>query len=458
MQTDLDKKPGATSEPGKVPPEKDGPGGKPRAEAAPERSAFEKAESGDPEPRDGIDGGPALDKGTGAEPERMAGTPPGRPHAGPDPGKTTGVGGAEPVAGPDLRNDAGGDGTEPDAGPDLLKNAVADGTEPDAGPDPGKTAGSDGAEPDAGPDPGKTVGAEPDRPGSEDDPGKPGPAEEPDADSGKTRTAPGSARPSKPRKPKPGSPGIPAVELEDIRLSFGNNAVLDGFSLSVPPGTKISVVGESSCGKSSLFKVMVGLLRPDSGRARLFGKDLTKPSLRELEKLRRMVGMQFQAGALFDSLDVLRNLSLASLESTRGGRGRPAGSADILDMLDRVGLKTAAFQNPSSLSGGMRKRAAIARALIVNPELALFDEPTAGLDPLTSASIIRLLNSLSADLGAAMLLATTDLDVARRFSRDIVIMHEGKIRARGSVDDHLSSRDPYIVRFLSRFNRLKAAR
>jgi phospholipid/cholesterol/gamma-HCH transport system ATP-binding protein len=248
------------------------------------------------------------------------------------------------------------------------------------------------------------------------------------------------------------------VELVDISLSFGGKPVLDGFSLTVPPGAKLSVVGESSCGKSSLFKVMVGLVSPDSGQARLFGKDLTKPSLRELEKLRRRVGMQFQAGALFDSLDVLRNLSLASLESTRGGRGSPAGTDAILDMLDRVGLKPAALQNPASLSGGMRKRAAIARALIVNPELALFDEPTAGLDPITSASIIRLLNSLSADLGAAMLLATTDLDVARRFSRDIIIMHEGKIRARGSVDDHLASSDPYIKRFLSRFNRLAGVR
>jgi phospholipid/cholesterol/gamma-HCH transport system ATP-binding protein len=246
------------------------------------------------------------------------------------------------------------------------------------------------------------------------------------------------------------------VELEGVRLSYGDKVVLDGFSISVAKGSKISIIGESSCGKSSLLKVMVGLVRPDSGKARLFGKDLSRPSLRELEKLRRRVGMQFQAGALFDSLDVQNNLSLASEESCRGGRGTPAGANEILDMLERVGLKRSALQNPASLSGGMRKRAAIARALIVNPELALFDEPTAGLDPLTSASIIRLLNELSADLGAAMLLATTDLDVARRFSGDIVIMHEGKIRARGSVEDHLASEDPYIQKFLSRYNRLKA--
>jgi phospholipid/cholesterol/gamma-HCH transport system ATP-binding protein len=256
-------------------------------------------------------------------------------------------------------------------------------------------------------------------------------------------------------RPVPGSKGVPAVELADVSLSYGSKTVLDGFSLSVPAGSKISVVGESSSGKSSLFKVMVGLVRPDSGTAKLFGKDLLKASLRDLESLRRRVGMQFQAGALFDSLDVQRNLALASEESSRG-RGPAAGEGRILDMLERVGLRRAALENPASLSGGMRKRAAIARALIVNPELALFDEPTAGLDPITSASIIRLLNELSADSGAAMLLATTDLDVARRFSGDIVIMHLGRIRARGGVGDHLASRDPYIMKFLSRFNRLKA--
>jgi phospholipid/cholesterol/gamma-HCH transport system ATP-binding protein len=260
------------------------------------------------------------------------------------------------------------------------------------------------------------------------------------------------------KRPRQAGDAVPAVELDGVSLSFGGKAVLDSFSLSVPPGGKISVVGESSCGKSTLFKVMVGLVPPGRGRALLFGRDMAEAHSRERDRLRRRVGMQFQAGALFDSLDVHRNLSLASHESARGGRGRPAPDAEILDMLGRVGLRQAALLNPSSLSGGMRKRAAIARALIVRPELALFDEPTAGLDPLTSASIIGLLNELSADLGAAMLLATTDLDVARRFSRDIVIMHEGRIRARGSVDEHLASEDPYIKRFLSRFNRLKALR
>ncbi|MDR3154675.1 MAG: ATP-binding cassette domain-containing protein [Deltaproteobacteria bacterium] len=265
----------------------------------------------------------------------------------------------------------------------------------------------------------------------------------------------GAKAPRQPKDSRP-APGAPAVELSDVKLSFGGKAVLDGFSLAVPPGSKISIIGESSCGKSSLFKVMVGLIPPDSGKAKLFGKDLGAIHLKERERLRRRVGMQFQAGALFDSLDVMRNLELASLESCRGGRGKTASPSAILALLDRVGLGRAAGQGPSSLSGGMRKRAAIARALIVKPELALFDEPTAGLDPLTSASIIRLLNELSADLGAAMLLATTDLDVARRFSRDIVIIHEGKLKARGSVEDHLASPDPYIRKFLSRYNRLKA--
>jgi phospholipid/cholesterol/gamma-HCH transport system ATP-binding protein len=246
-------------------------------------------------------------------------------------------------------------------------------------------------------------------------------------------------------------------ELNKVSLSFGEKKILDGFDLSLPPQVRLSLIGESSCGKSTVLKLIVGLLTPDSGIVKLFGENILSLRLTKLEKLRRRVGMQFQAGALFDSMNVSQNLALAVSESSRGqgNRARKATNEEIIDILGKVGLSHAVLQNPASLSGGMRKRAALARAIIVHPELALFDEPTAGLDPLTSGSIISLLRELSKNLGATMLLTTTDLEVARRFSDDIAIMRNGKIFARGTLADHLNNPDPYIKHFTERFAKLK---
>jgi phospholipid/cholesterol/gamma-HCH transport system ATP-binding protein len=241
-----------------------------------------------------------------------------------------------------------------------------------------------------------------------------------------------------------------AVELRNVSLSFGQKTILDSMSLSVPPGAKISLVGENSCGKSTILKVMVGLVQPKSGDVFLFGRNILKSSASELDKLRRRTGMQFQAGAMFDSMTVMDNLRLASREGSRGRGLKPAKKGEISDILDQVGLGRAAKLKPSELSGGMRKRAALARALIAKPELALFDEPTAGLDPVTASRIINLLIHLSAEEKGAMILATSDVEVAKRFSQDVILMNEGQIVARGSVDDMLASTVPYVEKYLSR--------
>jgi phospholipid/cholesterol/gamma-HCH transport system ATP-binding protein len=161
--------------------------------------------------------------------------------------------------------------------------------------------------------------------------------------------------------------------------------------------------------------------------------------------------MQFQAGALFDSIPVQLNLWLASQESSRGSKlQNPVTEADILDLLGQVGLREAADRLPASLSGGMRKRAALARALIGDPELAIFDEPTAGLDPQTSSLIINLLNNLAQNSQAAMILATTDPDVARRFTDQVILIRAGQAYATGSLTELRARGDPYIDNYLQR--------
>jgi phospholipid/cholesterol/gamma-HCH transport system ATP-binding protein len=242
-----------------------------------------------------------------------------------------------------------------------------------------------------------------------------------------------------------------SVELRSTCLNYGDKAILDYFSLLVPAGAKISLLGENSSGKSTILKVMAGLVKPESGQVLIFGQDTAKLSRLGLDRLRRRVGMQFQAGAMFDSMTVMDNLALAGRECSRGRRLEKIGQDRILDLLDRVGLARAAKLRPSELSGGMRKRAALARALIADPELALFDDPTAGLDPITASLIINLLRELSSRHKAAMILATSDLDVARRFSSDLILIRKGKIAARGGLEDLAASADPYVVKYLSRF-------
>jgi phospholipid/cholesterol/gamma-HCH transport system ATP-binding protein len=247
------------------------------------------------------------------------------------------------------------------------------------------------------------------------------------------------------------NPDQPVAAFTNVSLSLGDRLILDDFSLTLPPGSKTALLGESSCGKSVALKTLVGLFAPQAGQVFLFGQDLAKASQKNLATLRRGIGMQFQAGALFDSVSVRLNLALASSESSRGdAQGRAASDKEILGLLDQVGLREAAERQPASLSGGMRKRAALARALIANPKLAIFDEPTAGLDPQTSSRIINLLNSLAEASEAAMLLATADPDVARRFTENIALMKNGRVYAQGSLTDLRALGDPYVDRFLSR--------
>lgn len=242
------------------------------------------------------------------------------------------------------------------------------------------------------------------------------------------------------------------IELKDIEVAFEAKKVLNGFNLTVKAGDKLSVVGESSSGKSTLLKVIVGLVTPTTGSVKLFGRDLTQLSKLEMQKVRQRIGMQFQSGALFDSMSVIENLKLARRESAQDQAARRAADdRDLpLELLVSVGLASAADRQPFELSGGMRKRVALARALVTNPEIAIFDEPTAGLDPVTSRRIINLITTTSAQSGATMILSTTDVQVARHFSPNMVILNQGVLWARDNIKKLQSSDDEFVQKLLSR--------
>lgn len=243
-----------------------------------------------------------------------------------------------------------------------------------------------------------------------------------------------------------------AIELQDVVVSFGGRKILNKFSLRVFQGDKLSLVGESSSGKSTLLKVIAGLIRPDSGRVLVFGQDLVQAGTAELRRVRQRIGMQFQSGALFDSMSVIENLKLARRECARDDKARRDAEdrEPPLKLLAAVGLASAADKAPYELSGGMRKRAALARAVTTDPQLAIFDEPTAGLDPVTSSRIINLINSISARSGAAMILATTDIEVARHFSPELIILNEGRLWAHDTIDSLKRSTDVFTHKLLSR--------
>ena len=244
----------------------------------------------------------------------------------------------------------------------------------------------------------------------------------------------------------------PVIELQGICQSFNGRKVLDNFSVSIMAGEKLSLVGESSAGKSTLLKIMVGLITPDQGSVKLFGRDINSLSGAELRKIRQRIGMQFQSGALFDSMSVMENLKLARRESARDAQAlaKANETEEPLSLLAEVGLASAADRKPYQLSGGMKKRAALARALTTNPDLAIFDEPTAGLDPVTSRRIINLIKKISSKSGAAMILATTDVEVARHFSPDLLILNNGRLWARDSIEHLQASDNPFVQKLLSR--------
>jgi len=244
------------------------------------------------------------------------------------------------------------------------------------------------------------------------------------------------------------APAPAAIELRGLRKAFGDHVVLDGIDLSVQHGETLVILGGSGSGKSTLLRCMVGLERPDEGSVRLYGDDLFEIGAKRLSKLRRRIGMAFQSGALFGSMTVGENIELPLAEFT----ALPATTRRIVARLKlgMVGLEDAMDLFPAELSGGMIKRAALARALALDPDVVFFDEPSAGLDPVTGAAIDHLMLEIRRIFEATFVVVTHEMISAFTIADRIALIHQGRFLVIGSPDVVAESEDPVVRAFLDR--------
>jgi phospholipid/cholesterol/gamma-HCH transport system ATP-binding protein len=240
----------------------------------------------------------------------------------------------------------------------------------------------------------------------------------------------------------------PLLEVDALRTRMGGRWLHDGVSFAVRPGQVVALIGGSGTGKTVLLRECIGLGRPASGAIRLFGEDICQMGSQSLERVRRRFGVLFQEGALFSSLTVAENVAVPLVEQTR----LPAWlRTQVVALKIRLaGLPAdAAGKRPSELSGGMKKRAALARALALEPELLFLDEPTSGLDPISARDFDRLLRTLCDSLGITVLLTTHDLDTLWGMVDRIVVLHDGKVIADGPVAEVARSGHPWIRDYFS---------
>ena len=236
------------------------------------------------------------------------------------------------------------------------------------------------------------------------------------------------------------------IEIRGLHVAFGDNYVLRGVDLDLYKGENLVVLGRSGTGKSVLIKVIVGLLPPDSGQVRVLGQDVPSLGAKELEQLRLKVGFSFQNSALYDSMTVRENLEFPLVRNVRN-LSRAEIDRAVEEALDDVGLKQAINQVPSELSGGQRKRIGIARTLMLRPEIMLYDEPTAGLDPITCTDINNLINEVQERHGASSIIITHDLTCAREVGDRVAMLFDGQFQRVGTFDEVFSTNDERVQQF-----------
>ncbi len=247
--------------------------------------------------------------------------------------------------------------------------------------------------------------------------------------------------------PKPVDPKAESVvEIKDLYKSFGSNHVLRGFNLNLKKGENLVVLGKSGSGKSVLIKCMVGLLTPDKGIVEVFGKNIPTLDRDELDHIRVKIGFLFQSSALYDSMTVRENLEFP-LRRHWISKTREEVDELVLEALDNVGLKDAIDLMPSELSGGMRKRIGLARTLILKPDIILYDEPTTGLDPITSREISNLIVEIQHKYNTSSIIITHDMACAKIVSNRVMILVNGIKFTEGTYDELNNSTDPQIKPF-----------
>ncbi|MDC0316356.1 ABC transporter ATP-binding protein [Verrucomicrobia bacterium] len=237
------------------------------------------------------------------------------------------------------------------------------------------------------------------------------------------------------------------IEVSQLRKSFGTQEVLRGVNLSISRGESAVIIGGSGCGKSVLLRHIIGLIQPDSGDVRIEGESIVNLSERELIKVRRKFGMLFQSAALFDSLTVAENVGF--LLDREEIMSRDAIRKTVAEALELVDLGGTENKKPAELSGGMRKRVGLARAIIYKPEIIVYDEPTTGLDPVVSDSIDQLVIKMRDQLNCTTIVVTHDTRSMRRVGNHVMMLHHGLIHANGKPDEIFKSTDPIVHKFVN---------
>ena len=237
------------------------------------------------------------------------------------------------------------------------------------------------------------------------------------------------------------------IEVSQLRKSFGTQEVLKGVNLSISRGESAVIIGGSGCGKSVLLRHIIGLIQPDSGDVRIEGESIVNLSERELIKVRRKFGMLFQSAALFDSLTVAENVGfLLDREEIMSREAIRKTVAEALELVDLGGTEN---KKPAELSGGMRKRGGLARAIIYKPDIIVYDEPTTGLDPVVSDSIDQLVIKMRDQLNCTTIVVTHDTRSMRRVGNHVMMLHHGLIHANGKPEEIFESTDPIVHKFVN---------
>lgn len=240
------------------------------------------------------------------------------------------------------------------------------------------------------------------------------------------------------------------IDLRNLRKSFGENHVLNGFNMKLFEGENLVVMGKSGSGKSVMIKCLVGLMLPDEGYVEVLGKEIKTLDRETLDLLRSDIGFLFQGSALYDSMTVRENLEFP-LRRHKEKLGNTIDTEPlVLEALENVGLAHTVDLMPEELSGGMKRRVALARTIILKPKIILYDEPTSGLDPITSKEIIELMRSIQKKYGTSSLIITHDVDCARVVSERMILLVDGINYAQGTYDELSSSTDPKVEAFFKK--------